>query len=186
MGYEISLNRAWDELEKLSASPEYTVPLLGDVYLVRLSDRIVFSEQSGSSANEGISVIILHYLIGTMKQSYSADGKWVSFRELWGGNSFLPAFQESTIKPLVEKLKEDPDGLVKNLVERLKGQIVEGGDISVELVTFPGAYVRVVMWMGDEELPPEAAMLFDKGLADVLSTEDIAVLLLIISQNTIS
>jgi hypothetical protein len=47
----------------------------------------------------------------------------------------------------------------------------------VEVMTFPEVYVRVILWRGDEELPPEANMLFDKGLAEVLSTEDIAVFL---------
>lgn len=185
MGYEISLNMAWNELQRLHAMPEYSVPLLDDVYTVRMADRVVISQRSSSPAKEEASVIVLHFLTGTLRQSYSPTGVWISFRELWGGNSFQPAFQETTIKPLVERLKEDPDGLVRNLVERFKGRIVEGGDVSVELATFPGVCVRVVMWMGDDELPPEAVMLFDKGLADALSTEDIAVLLLIVSQNAI-
>ena len=38
----------------------------------------------------------------------------------------------------------------------------------------------MVFWKGDEELPPEATMLFDRGLTEIYSTEDVAVLLMAI------
>jgi len=67
--------------------------------------------------------------------------------------------------------------MIKNLIEGLRGRMVEGGDATVEVTTFPGIYVRVMMWLGDEELPPQVAMLFDKNLARILAFEDIVGLL---------
>jgi hypothetical protein len=58
--------------------------------------------------------------------------------------------------------------------------MVEGGDATVEVTTFPGIYVKVMMWLGEEELPPQVTMLFDKNLARILAFEDIVVLLGII------
>jgi Domain of unknown function (DUF3786) len=74
---------------------------------------------------------------------------------------------------------------VRNLSARLGGRMVEGGDVAVELATFPEVFVRMVFWKGDEELPPEASMLFDRGLTEIYSTEDVAVLLLAVAQRAI-
>jgi hypothetical protein len=177
MGYEIALDKAWRELEDISASDSYSVPLLTEVYEVRLNDGPVISKSSGKPAEEFIAILVLHYLLGILRHGYKSTGQWISFKELKGGNSYLPAFQKNTIRPMVEMLRADPECVFRNSVERLGGKLVEGGDCSVEVMTFPEVYVRVILWRGDEELPPEANMLFDKGLAEVLSTEDIAVFL---------
>jgi hypothetical protein len=55
--------------------------------------------------------------------------------------------------------------------------MVEGADVTVEVAAFPEIYVRVMMWLGDEQLPPHVAILFDKNLAGILAFEDIVVLL---------
>jgi hypothetical protein len=183
MGWEIARDRAWSEIGGISSSPRYAVQLLDDEYEADLDSRTVLSRSSGLPADEGIAVLILHYLIGIQKSNgFTPSGEWISFRELKGGISFLPAFQETAIKSLVECLKKCPDALIRNLLEGFGGRMVEGGDAAVELTTFPGIYVRVVMWLGDEDLPPDATMLFDRSLARIYTTEDIAVFLQLIAR----
>jgi len=180
MGYEIALDKAWRELEDLSASDCYSIPLLKEVYEVRLNDRSVTSKSSDGPAEKFISILILHYLLGILRYGYKQTGQWISFKELKGGNSYLPAFQKNTIRPMVDRLRSDPEGVFRdfrNSIERFGGQLVVGGDCSVEIMTFSEIYIRVVLWRGDDELPPEASMIFDKGLTEVLSTEDMAVFL---------
>jgi hypothetical protein len=183
MGYETSLELAWDELEGL-ALQGCTVSLLGDDYQVRAKERAVLLH-CGAPARQMEAVLILHYLIGLLKHGFHTSGEWISFKETRDGNLFWPAFQESAIKPLVQSFHRDPDGLVQNMAERLGGRMVEGGDVAVELATFPGVLLRLVFWKGDEELPPEASLLFDRGLTEIYSTEDVAVLLLAVVQKAI-
>ena len=185
MTYEIALNKAWDEIVALAPSSKYTVQFLTDIYEVRVIDRIVLLKSSGALANEDVAVLILHYLIGVLKHGYKQSGEWISFKEVWGGQSFYPAFQDSILRPLVESLKRDPDGLFKNLTERLGGKLVEGGDLSVELVTFPEVRIRVIFWYGDEELPPDVTILFDRELAEVIATEDIDALLYFMAKSIV-
>jgi len=183
MGYEISLKLAWNELDRL-ALQDCTVSLLGENYQVKASERAVL-QPAGAPAEQMQAVLILHYLIGLSKHGYRLTGEWISFKETPGGKLFWPAFQESTIKPLVQSFHRDPEGLVQHLSGRLGGRRVEGGDIAVELATFPGIYVRIVFWKEDEELPPEASMLFDRGLTEIYCTEDVAVLLMAVVQKAI-
>jgi hypothetical protein len=183
MGYETSLELAWDELEGL-ALQDCTVPLLGEDYQLRAKERAVLLA-CGAPAGQMQAVLILHYLIGLSQHGYHPRGEWISFKETRDGKLFWPAFQESAIKPLVQSFHRDPGGLVRNLSTRLGGSRVEGGDVAVEVATFPGVLVRLVFWNGDEELPPEASLLFDRGLTGIYSTEDVAVLLLAVVQKAI-
>ncbi|MEI6103364.1 MAG: DUF3786 domain-containing protein [Methanothrix sp.] len=183
MGYEASLELAWDELDRL-ALQDGTVSLMGENYQMRSSERAVLLA-CGAPAGQMEAVLILHYLIGLLQHGYRPRGEWISFKETRDGKLFWPAFQESAIKPLVQSFHRDPEGLVRNLSERLGGRKVEGGDVAEELATFPGVFVRLIFWKGDEELPPEASLLFDRGLTEIYSTEDVAVLLMAVVQKAI-
>jgi hypothetical protein len=182
MGYEISLNLAWDELETLNEPSRCIISLLAESYEVKVGERAVLLESSGAPAEQMEAVLILHYLIGFLKHGFCPTGKWISFKETEGGKIFWPAFRKSTIKPLIECLERDPDGMARNLVLHFGGRIVEGGDVAVEVPTFPEVFVRIVYWKGDDDLPSEATMLFDQGLMDVYSMEDVAVLMTLIVQ----
>jgi hypothetical protein len=183
MGYEISLELAWDELEGL-ALQNCGVPFLGEDYQVKTKERAVLLS-GGAPAGQMQAVLILHYLIGLLRHGFHTTGEWISFKETRDGKLFWPAFQESAIKPLLQSFHRDPEGLIQAMQERLGGRRVEGGDVAVELATFPGVFVRVLFWKGDEELPPEASLLFDRGLTEIYSTEDVAVLLMAVVQKAI-
>ena len=183
MGYEISLELAWDELEGL-ALQDAAVSLLGENYQVRAKERAVLLA-GGAPAGQMEAVLILHYMIGLLQHGYHPRGEWISFKETRDGKLFWPAFQESAIKPLVQSFQSDPEGLIRAIQERLGGRKVEGGDVAMDLATFPGVFVRMIFWKGDEELPPEASLLFDRSLKEIYSTEDVAVLLMDVVQKAI-
>lgn len=112
MGYEISLQLAWDELEGL-ALKNCTVPFLGENYRVKAGERAVL-RPSGAPAGQMEAVLILHYLMGLLRHGYHPRGEWISFKETEGGKLFWPAFQESAIKPLLQSFQRDPEGLIIN------------------------------------------------------------------------
>jgi Domain of unknown function (DUF3786) len=114
-GMRIALDRAWNELNKLSASEGYKVTFLTDVYDVSLSDRSVTSRSSTMPAEDGISLLILHYLIGLHKYGYRPTGEWISFNEIWGGISYFPSYRKKTIQPLTEMMIRDPEDLINNI-----------------------------------------------------------------------
>jgi Domain of unknown function (DUF3786) len=169
MGCEIALDRAWNELNKLSASEVHKVAILTEEYDVNLTDRLVTSRSSGIPAENGISLLILHYLIGLHKYGYRPTGEWISFNEIWGGISYYPSFRKRTIEPLIEMMRRDPEDLINNIIS-VGGKVEEGGDLAMVLSTFPGIQIKIVMWRGEGEIPPEVTMLFDKSLADILMT----------------
>ena len=182
MGYEISLNMAWKELNELVLPQICSLSLLADTYEIRIAEKTVVLQPSSVRAEEDLSVLILRYLIGISKRGFHPHGEWISFKETDGGKLFWPNFSERAIKPLVECFKEDPNGTIRILMESLSGRTVEGGDVAIEVETFPGVFVRILFWRGDEELPPAATMLFDRGLTEVCIMEDVAVLLTLVAE----
>ncbi len=184
MGYEIALERGWKELEETPSTFEVAVPFLTDVYLVNPKERTI-SSTLGEPPRDDISILVLHYLIGIRKQRPIEKEEWISFREIEGGISFLPAFEETVIKPLVGGFNEDPEGLIRNLLQRFGGRTVKCGDVGVEISPFPEGLIRIVFWGGDEEIPSRATILFDRSLARIFSTEDIAVLFQLLVQKAV-
>lgn len=140
-------------------------------------------QQSGIKADEAISILILHYLIGIYNRGYHSYGEWISFKEIDGGKLFCLIFYKE-LSSLVECFQRDPEGLIMNLAKNFGGRIVDGGDVAVDVETFPSVFVRMIFWRGDEDLPPEATILFDRGLSDVYIMEDIAVLLTLFAEKT--
>jgi len=184
MGYEISLNLAWHELDRL-ALEDCTVSFLGEEYQVSRVERAVLLP-SGQLAGEMEAVLILHYLIGAAGRSFSPSGSWISFKEAPGGGvTFWPALEKSTIRPLAEALQRSGRVNRAKLEQQPGWRRVEGGNLAVEVEALPGIMVRVLFWEGDGELPPEATMLFDRALTQVYCTEDVAVLLMAVAKRVI-
>ena len=57
--------------------------------------------------------------------------------------------------------------------------------MAVEVETFPGVIVRILFWRSDEDLPADATMLFDRALAQILTMEDLTVLLTILADDVL-
>jgi hypothetical protein len=121
-------------------------------------------------------------LVGRSKRGFHPCGEWISFKETDGGKLFWPNFSNRAIKPLVECFQQYPNSMIKILMENLGGRMVDGGDVAVEVETFPGVFMRILFWRGDEELPEAATMLFDRSLMEVYIMEDVAVLLTLVAE----
>ncbi|MDD5495979.1 MAG: DUF3786 domain-containing protein [Candidatus Omnitrophica bacterium] len=175
MSYAAALKKAWEEIEPLSKCDKHSVTLLSDVYECGVKNKTVMSRAANAPAKEFLSVLILHYLAASLKGSYRSSGEWVSFKDLEGGEIYYAAFREGVIKPLLKKFADKAGALVR-AAERLKGRAIEEGDAGVEIESFEGVPVRIIIWRSDEEFGPEATMLYDKNIKEIFPTEDVAVL----------
>ncbi len=102
-------------------------------------------------------------------------GNLISFRELEGGGTFLPAFQKSAIARLVKIAEENSIADINNACLQLGGELGSRGDAGALLHFYPRFPVTVVFWKGDEEIVSSANLLFDETANHYLHTEDIAV-----------
>ena len=179
----------WEQLDKLDgtktaqrancqylASPErYIVTLLNAEYVVNLSDRNIFSAQSGSPQSSGHltaepaefleQLCILAYLINAQDLPF-AD-KLVGAETLPGGQFFFRGLHSLPTKKLEQAFGNGPEVLHRTSA-RFDAERCEFGDASIRLYVLPRLPLTIVIWRRCEEFEARASILFDQTAASQL------------------
>lgn len=149
-----------------------SVPFLDRSYLLRL-DGFEFSDAEHPEREVPIQeqILILHYLMAADPPPPS--GKWVSYREIPGASFYNSAFVKRAIDPMKKVFGQDPDAY-RRAAGRLHARPIEPGDAAFEFEVFPKIPLQIILYVGDDEFPAEANILFDQTIGQMLSPEDIA------------
>jgi len=118
-------------------------------------------------------ILILHYL--TQATGSPFTNKLITYAQIQGGRFYCPVFQKRTLEPILKCFGDKPE-LLLDVAQRLGGHRAPYGDISVNIDPFPFLRIVIVLWRGDDEVPPGGNILFDKNITDYLPSEDVAVL----------
>ena len=118
-------------------------------------------------------IILCHYLLNAT--GTAPAGQWITFRQIPDGQFYDSAFQRRTRDPFLISFGQNPQ-LYRDCAEKLGGSPVQNGDVGMTFCALPHVPVQLVLWQGDEELPPESTILFDATISQYLPAEDIAVL----------
>ncbi|MEW6672876.1 MAG: DUF3786 domain-containing protein [Thermodesulfobacteriota bacterium] len=150
----------------------FRVPFLNRCYRV---DYPGFSFRDEKEAGKEVpiqeQVLILHYMLG--REVPALSGNWVAYREIPGAAFYFSAFVKRAVDPLKNTFGNNAAGLA-HASGLLGGEAVEPGDAAFEFRLFPRVRLRLILWEGDEEFPPEANILFDSTIGSIFSPEDIA------------
>jgi hypothetical protein len=155
-----------------AAAGEFTVPYLNQEYRVRYPSGEVYLPQ-GEDAPIVNKILILHYL--EHAEGVPLRHKWISFKEIPGGQIYINPFYNRAIRPLIKLFGGDPQGLIA-AGSALGGKKEILGDASVAVPVFPMVPVAYVIWEGDEEFEPSGNILFDESAPHYLPLEDYAVI----------
>ena len=150
----------------------FHVPFLNRLYRVHYPD-FEFADQNDADQEIPIQeqILILHYM--QSPNIAPIRGPWVSYREIPGASFYFSAFVKRAIDPLKNVFGQDPEGLTK-AAKKLNGNPAEPGDVGFEFSLLPNVPLQLVLYIGDEEFPAEANILFDQSVGKILSPEDIA------------
>jgi hypothetical protein len=184
--YESALEKAWESLDSLdpeelarksgasfdSEKKEFTLIFLNHEFHIKPSNRTVMNPK-GQEARPFIAVLLLHYLV--YAKDIGLEGELISFRELSGGDVYYNAFQRRAIIPITNAFGSNCEAL-RAAGGRIHAEESDHGDISVKIQVFPTIPVTVILWEGDDEIPPSSNMLFDASIRELLPTEDVAVI----------
>ncbi|MFC1989119.1 DUF3786 domain-containing protein [Chloroflexota bacterium] len=146
---------------------------LNQSYLITLPDIKISLEDGAEEVPVRERILILHYLIAA--KGTPAANKLITFRELPEGKVYFPTFSQRIIKPLLNHFGKEPHILV-DLAKKLGGHEVDYGDIAVTINAFSRVPITIILWRGDDELPPQGNVVFDANISDYLPTEDITVI----------
>ncbi|SHK76645.1 protein of unknown function [Desulfatibacillum alkenivorans DSM 16219] len=149
-----------------------TVPFLNRTYKM-VFPSFDFTDQDDPEKEVPIQeqVLILHYMMGDKTAQPSDD--WVAYREIPGATFYFSAFCKRAIDPLKNVFEHNLEGLDKG-AQILEASELDFGDAGYEFKPFPRVPVRMILYVGDDEFPSEANILFDSSAGDILSPEDLA------------
>ena len=111
----------------------------------------------------------------------TADGtsladRWISFRELPGGAFYNQAFQGYSGDRLAQAIGEKPD-LFHAAARTIGGwQLTALAEHAYAFQALPRLRLAAVLWVGDEEFPSRATILFDASSSHYMTTDGLAIL----------
>ncbi len=146
---------------------------LGTDYEVTAPAFEVVKAESGAPASPFVQAIVLMYL-------QTADGtprahEWVSLRELPNGQFYHQAFQGYTGNVLAARLDNNLEAFKRGAEPLAEVRLTAYGDAAYAFQVLPNLYLAVIYWLGDEEFPPRASVLFDRSAWHYLSLDGLAV-----------
>ena len=133
---------------------------------------LLFSQDSNKELPIKERIIILHYLNGVNREDLA--GEWIAYQDIPSARFYLDAFNRRVKYPLVSAFGEQPDDLFFFAEELYGATTASIGDASVLIQALPKIPVTLTIWKGDEEFPPDGAILFYSSIQHILSAEDIS------------
>ncbi len=119
-----------------------------------------------------LQILILHYLAEAGKALVA--NRLATFRDFEGGDLYYSVFKSRAIDPIVQAFGNAPE-VLQHIGKVLGAEPVKTGNVGFRVHFFPELPIVVVLWLGDEEVPPSANILFDANAGKILPTEDLAV-----------
>ncbi len=102
-------------------------------------------------------------------------GRWISFRELPNGAFYHRAFQGYAPDRLTKQWELDLEGFVA-ACRALGGTRFDLGDAAFAFRVLPRVDLAAVYWLGDEDFPSRASILFDAHAQHYMITDGLAIL----------
>ena len=144
----------------------YTLPILNQDYLVLPYQReikrlIEGGTLIGEDLTREFTLMVLLYLLKA--KNIPLVRKWISEKDLPGGETFFRGPHALSVDLIEKKYGDNPEGFIE-AGKVLGGTQVRFGDKSIALDVFPRIPIIYIVWMGDEEFPTKAGVLFDASI----------------------
>lgn len=174
MGYEIALKKAWAAVQGTDTGQGY-LKFLNNEYEIDYAEKNIVSMSNNAPAKDYYKLLILHYLANENKVLNTSNDKWMSFKEMDGGEAYFPAFKKRAIDPILKKYGDNPSAILERR-KYFNAEKIDAGAAAISISAFPKIKIAIILWAKDDEFSAECNMLFNAGTREILPTEDVAVL----------
>lgn len=152
---------------------EFHIPHLDQSYCVSWPELTAREAESNRLCDPELQALLLYYVERARGQL--PEERWVTFRDLPDGVFYHRAFQGYTGDPLAVAIDNDLERLRRAAIA-LGGYPLTVGDMAFRFLGLPRVPLALVYWLGDDEFPPEAQVLFDPVAGDYLPIDGSAAL----------
>ena len=148
---------------------EFYVNLIGREYAISHPDFSIRATDGGAVPPLPTQTFLLRYLLESKSAAWT--GEWKTFREMpWG---------EMYIKPYTGRVLTRAAftfgtrlAAFKAAAEKMGAMPVSHGDAGCEFDMIGGYKMRILVWEGDDEFPPNAQVLYSDNFAEGFAAED--------------
>jgi hypothetical protein len=146
--------------------------LLGRVLRV-VPDSLEIVADDGNPVSPVDEMLVLRYLAVT--QSITPLGEDITYRELPGGQFYIGALVKRTSELVLKVFENDIDRLRKAL-GTYPGEDLQLGDLSKRIHAIGRIHITLIYRQGDDEFPPTLDILYDRAIARVYKSDEVAAL----------
>lgn len=146
----------------------FTFPLLGDEYKITHPDFVVTGDRVPTNAER---ILFLRYMLDG--KNTVSGGHYMTYREFPWGEVYVQQFTGRCIMRYSFSYGFKPQ-LLRSIMERMPARALESSDVGYEVTLMPGLTMQFLLWLGDDEFPPNSQILFSDNFRHAFSTEDMA------------
>lgn len=126
-------------------------------------------EKGFALKNLPAQMLIIRFLLEGKKSAGS--GAFLTYREMPWGDVYLKPFTGRCITRAAFTFGTRLQAFIAAM-EKTPAIPLKNGDASYQLEIMPGYEVRIIVWEGDDEFPPNTQILFSDNFPEAFSAED--------------
>jgi hypothetical protein len=146
----------------------------GQEYMLHPPAFSIEQADTGDSPSDFVCALILSYL--ATADGTPPSGQWISYRDLPGGMFYAQAFRGYAEVRLARGLRGGGVDAFRRGAETLGGRTIDIGHAGYAFQVFPHLHLAAVYWLGDEDFPSQASILFEDTAPHYMSIDGLAIL----------
>ena len=146
----------------------FTFTLLGEEFYISHPDFVITGERVPTNAER---IMFLRYLLDG--KSALPGGSYLPYREFPWGEVYVQQFTGRCIMRYSFSYGFKPDFL-REIMTHLTAKALPTSDVGYEVTLMPGLTMQFLLWLGDDEFPPNAQILFSDNFRYAFTAEDMA------------
>ena len=148
---------------------EFFVNLLGREYGIAHPEYALRALDGGNLPPLSVQTFLLRYLLESKAVSWNGD--WKTFREMPWGEMYIKPYTGRVLTRAAFTFGTRVAAF-RAACEKLGAEPVKHGDAGYQLRLIGDFHMRILVWEGDEEFPPNAQVLYSDNFAEGFAAED--------------
>ena len=162
-----------DVRQRLSAvswdGTEFTVTLLGRTFAIAHPSYAIRALDNGPVPPLPTQTFLLRYLLESRDVAWA--GEWKTFREMPWGEMYIKPYTGRVLTRAAFTFGTRVSAF-KAAAEKMGALPLKNGDAGYQFDLIGGYRMRLLVWEGDDEFPPNAQMLYSDNFAEGFAAED--------------
>lgn len=148
---------------------EFTLTLLGRKFAIAHPDYVIRALDGGSLPNLPTQTFLLRYLLEGKEAAWG--GQWKTFREMPWGEMYIKPYAGRVLTRAAFTFGTRVAAF-KAACEKMGALPLPHGDAGYQFDLIGNYQMRILVWEGDDEFPPNAQVLYSDNFAEGFAAED--------------